>query len=168
VSKHLNTPLAEPTTSAEMEPPFRFALQRVRDVRAHDEDRAKEQFAASLSQRVRGEAMLRAVEERLRDARRQSALAQPAVRLTGSQLVAEQAWVERLERKRRDAVANLERCEAELRKRREALTEASRRREALDQLAARQRDQHRREWARREGAELDEMALRAYARGRAA
>ena len=39
-------------------PPFVFSLERVREVRAHEEDLAREAFAASLSLRARGIALL--------------------------------------------------------------------------------------------------------------
>jgi flagellar FliJ protein len=147
-----------------METPFRFGLERVREIRAHDEEQAKERFAASLSQRLRGEAVLRAAEERLREAQR------PVVRssfdgpVSGSSLVARQAWVERLQRTREDAALRLRGLDAELQRSRESLTDASRRREVLDQLKERQRDAHRRASARRESAALDEMALAVHAR----
>lgn len=152
-----------------MEPPFRFGLERVRDLRAHDEEQAKEQFAASLSQRVRGEAMLRAVEDRLRGARREagSVHAGPTP-VTGATLVSQQVWVEHLERSCREAARRLDDFDTQLRVRRDELTDASRRREVLDQLEHRQREAHRRESERRAGAELDEMALRVFTRRRAA
>jgi len=152
-----------------METPFRFGLERVRDLRAHDEEQAKEQFAASLSQRVRGEAMLRAVEDRLRGARRDTASVQrSAIPLSGAALVSQQAWVERLERSCRDAARRLNDYDVQLQARRSELTDASRRREVLDQLEQRQREAHRQVCERRAGAELDEMALRVYARRRRA
>jgi flagellar FliJ protein len=146
-----------------MATPFRFGLERVRDLRAHAEEQAKEQFAASLSQRVRGEAMLRAVEDRLAGARRSTPAVNPgAPSLTGAELVSHQAWVERLERSRQDAAVKLAAADRQLQDRRIELTEASRRREVLDQLEARQREAHRREAERRDGIELDEMALRVF------
>jgi flagellar FliJ protein len=151
-----------------MEAPFRFGLQRVRDLRAHDEDQAKERFAHSLNARIKGEAMLRAAEERLHDAQQgpvPSTLSQP---VTGASLVSRQMWVEQLKARRDDAAFNLRGLEVQLQESRDSLTEASQRREALDQLKERQRDAHRRAAARREGAELDEMALQMHARRRAA
>jgi flagellar FliJ protein len=150
-----------------MESPFRFGLERVRELRAHDEERAKEQFAASLSQRVRGEAMLRAVDENLRSARADSA--PPAgLPVDAASLVSRQAWVERLERTRADAELRLESFDAELELRRGALTDASRNRQVLDRLKERQHDAHRRDAARREGAVLDEIALRTHRQRRPA
>lgn len=154
-----------------MSSPFRFGLERVREIRVHDEEQAKEQFAASLSERVRGEALLRAAEARLEQARVEQApsgLAGTGETLTGTALVARQAWVERLERSRLDAEQQLRGLDAQLARSRASLTDASRRREVLDKLKDRQRDAHRRDAERREGAELDEMALRVHGRRAAA
>lgn len=151
-----------------MSSPFRFGLERVREIRAHDEEQAKEQFAASLSQRARGEALLRAAEAQLNHARTEAPSAPVGQPLTGMALVSRQAWVERLERSRQDAALQLQGYDAELARSRESLTDASRRREVLDKLKQRQRDAHLRAVERREGAELDEMALRIHARRSAA
>jgi flagellar FliJ protein len=146
-----------------MPAPFRFGLHRVREIRAHDEDQAKERFAASLNARVRGEAALRAAEDRLRDA--QSGVVAPAMgQLTGATLVSRQAWVERLEQSRVDAQLRLMTAEAELQAKRSDLQRASQAREVLDQLETRQRKQHRLQAERVEAAELDEMALQMHAR----
>ncbi|WCB91374.1 hypothetical protein DSM104299_00045 [Baekduia alba] len=150
-----------------MSAPFRFGLQRVREIRAHDEDQAKERFAASLNARVRGEATLRAAEDRLREA--QSGAVSPTLGpLTGASLVSRQAWVERLEQSRADAQLRMANYEAELQQRRGELRQASQAREVLDQLEVRQREQHRLHADRVESAELDEMALQMHARRSAA
>jgi flagellar FliJ protein len=163
----LNAAPDRPTTKNEMPAPFRFGLQRVREIRAHDEDLAKERFAASLNQRVRGEALLRAAEQRLHEAHTE---AMPAglSPLTGMTLVSRQAWVERLERSKADAALRMSAYEAELAQSRSALTDASRAREVLDKLESRQRHEHRKDTERTENAELDEMALRVHARRSAA
>jgi flagellar FliJ protein len=148
-----------------MQTPFRFGLERVREIRAHDEEQAKEQFAATLNQRVRGEALLRAAEERLCEAQRPAAPESP---VSGSALVARQAWVERLERSREDAALKLQHLDVELEHKRASMTDASRRREVLDKLKDRQRDAHRQDCERRESAALDEMALTVHARRRPA
>lgn len=166
-STALNRVSRRPTTRAEMETPFRFRLERVRQVRAHAEEQAKEQFARSLSQRLRGEAVLRAAEGHLSDAR-QGAGSVHGLALSGSDLVSRQAWVERLERSRSDAAVRLSGLERRLEDSRHSLTDASRGREVLDRLAARQREAHRLDSARREGAALDEIAMYRYARRNAA
>jgi flagellar protein FliJ len=150
-----------------MSAPFRFGLERVREIRVHDEDQAKERFAASLNARVRGEAVLRAAEARLRDAR--SGTRTPGIGpLTGATLVARQAWVERLEHDRADAELRMRNYESELQARRAELAKASQAREVLDKLEERQREEHRQESERVESDRLDEMALQMHARKAAA
>jgi len=151
-----------------MEAPFRFGLQRVRDLRAHDEDQAKERFAHSLNARLKGEAMLRAAEDRLRTAQDEAVPSDTGHPLTGAALVGRQMWVDRLKATRDDAAFQLQGLDAQLQDSRATLTAASQRREALDQLKARQREAHRLQAERREGAALDEMALQMHARRRAA
>ena len=143
--------------------PFNFRLERVRELREHAEGQAKEQLAASLSQQVRGEAMLRQVSDRLAaaaDARR----TQEGGVLSAADLVAHERWAQALERDHEAAEAALRRYEAEVDERRTELGEASKEREVLERLKTRQRDAHALEFARREGAELDEIALQRHAR----
>jgi flagellar FliJ protein len=150
-----------------MSAPFRFGLERVREIRAHDEDQAKERFAASLNARLRGEAVLRAAEQRLLDA--QSDATVPGFGpLTGATLVSRQAWVERLEHDRADAQLRMSSYEAELQRRRAELTSASQAREVLDKLKERQHEAHRTEAERVENGVLDELALQMHARKQAA
>jgi flagellar FliJ protein len=150
-----------------MSRPFRFGLERVREIRAHDEDQAKERFAASLNARLRGEAALRAAEQHLRDA--QSGVGAPALGpLSGATLVARQAWVERLEQSRADAQLRMANYESDLQAKRGELSQASQAREVLDQLKTKQREAHRVETERVEAAALDEMAIQMHVRKMAA
>jgi len=145
---------------------FRFGLERVRELRAHDEDRATEAFAASLEQRVRGAALLADATRQLGDA--QEAQRREAVGRTGADLASMQAWLERVEQSRHDAERRLRADDAELQHRRGELTEASRRRQALDKLKERRAAEHALAAARAEGAFLDEIALNAHVRRSAA
>jgi flagellar FliJ protein len=141
---------------------FRFGLERVREIRAHDEDRAKEAFADSLAQRMRGAALLAAAADQVdaaHEARRDST---PGA--SGQELVSMQAYLDRVEQSRRDAERELEQSERALADRRRALTEASRRRQALERLKERRAAEHAAEAARREGAFLDEVAIGAHVR----
>jgi flagellar FliJ protein len=150
-----------------MSAPFRFGLERVREIRVHDEDQAKERFAASLNARLRGEAVLRAAEDRLREA--QSGVTAPGMGpLTGAALVARQAWVERMEHDRADATLRMRNYEAELQARRAELAKASQAREVLDKLKQRKAEEHRLEAERAEAGRLDEMALQMFSRRMAA
>ncbi|UGS33712.1 flagellar export protein FliJ [Capillimicrobium parvum] len=152
-----------------MSKPFRFRLERVRELREHDEDRAREDLAASLGAQVRGQAMLHAATLRVAQAqsdRRDGVLSGGPV--ASFDLHAHQLWAERLQRQRADAELALERAGAEVDARRSALVEASRAREALERLKERGRLEHRAEMERLEGAQLDEMALAGFLRRRRA
>ena len=143
-------------------PRFRFGLERVREIRAHDEDRAKEAFAAGLAQRMRGAALLAAASNQVDEAH--ATRREGAASASGSDLVSMQAYLDRVEQSRRDAEQTLAQSEAALAERRTALTEASRRRQALDRLKERRAAEHAAEAARREGAFLDEVAISAHVR----
>ena len=141
---------------------FRFGLERVREIRAHDENRAKEAFAASLAERMRGAALLAAAAQQVDDAHATRRDGAPAA--SGADLVSMQAYLDRVEQSRRDAERELEQSEAALADRRRALTEASRRRQALERLKERRAAEHAADEARREGAMLDEIAIAAHRR----
>ncbi len=157
--------MKRPTTSP-VSKGFVFGLERVRELRVHHEDRAKEELAASLSARLRGEANLQAADERLAAAH--AAGRDAGIVASGAAMVAHQAWTERLERTRAEAAGALVRADDEVAARRAAVADAGRARQALDRLRDKQQAAFRVEANRREGAELDEMALRGYLRGRAA
>ena len=138
--------------------PFQFRLERVRELREHAEDQAREELASSMAVQMKGEAMLRAAAEDVdaaQDARRRTATAD----LSGAELLALQAYLERTERQRESAALELDRREAEVDARRQALAVRSQERQVLERLKNRRRDDHRREMERREGALLDEMAI---------
>ncbi|WP_354699793.1 hypothetical protein DSM112329_00048 [Paraconexibacter sp. AEG42_29] len=145
------------------ESPFRFGLERVREVRVHDEQAAQEILAASLTRRGTEQAALAAAERSLAAARLIAAPAvEPAaaVPVTGAALLAGQAWVQRLERRREQAVHASDRAEAQVGEDRVKVLAAARRREALDRLRDRRRAEHSLAAGRAECARLDEIALR--------
>ena len=147
--------------------PFQFRLERVRELREHAEDQAREELASSLAIRMKGEAMLRAAADDMgaaHDARRKSSTAD----LSGAELLALQAYLERAERQRESAALELDRRQAEVDARRQALAVRSQERQVLERLKDRRRDDHRRELERREGALLDEMAIVSHRRTEAA
>ncbi|MEA2167869.1 MAG: flagellar protein FliJ [Solirubrobacteraceae bacterium] len=143
--------------------PFTFRLERVRDLRERAEDEAKEHYASSLASREEGAALLCAAAEHRDHAR---AAARPAAggASSGTDLLAAQAWLERVERAREAAELELGRREAEVEARHAALVHAARERHALERLRERRRADHAVQTARREGAELDELALGAHRR----
>ena len=147
--------------------PFKFRLERVRELREHAEDQAREELASSLAIRMKGEAMLRAAAEDMgaaQDARRKSSTAD----LSGAELLALQAYLERAERQRESAELELDRRQAEVDARRQALAVRSQERQVLERLKERRRNDHRREAERREGVLLDEMAITIHRRAGAA
>ena len=83
---------------------------------------------------------------------------------SGADLLAAQAWIERAERQRREAALELDRRDAEVSARREALAHAARERQAIERLKTRRRADHDREWARRAQIDLDEVALAVHRR----
>ena len=143
-------------------PSFAFSLERVREVRAHEEDVAREAFAASLSVRARGVALLADAQQRAAEAREQ-AVAETSPR-SGAELIAAQAWLERVQRSEDQAAVELDRSDADVEQRRAALSTAGQRRQALERLKARQREAHRVKANRREAGVLDEIALNGHVR----
>jgi flagellar FliJ protein len=143
--------------------PFQFRLERVRALRERAEEEAREELASSLAIRMKGEAMLRAAAESVdgaRDARRRSSTAD----LSGAELRALAAYMERTTREQESAALELDRRAAEVNARRSALAVRSQERQVLERLKERRRDDHRREAERREGVLLDEIAIVAHRR----
>jgi flagellar protein FliJ len=143
-------------------PHFSFRLERVRALRERAEDHAKEEYATSLAHRVEGEALLRAAAA-TRDRARTDARTVGAG-LTGTDLLASQAWLERLELARQAAELELGRRDAEVEARHVALVNAARDRHALERLSEKRRAEHALETNRREAYELDELAAAGHRR----
>jgi flagellar protein FliJ len=148
-------------------PSFTFRLERVKTLRERAEARAQEDLARELSLRLRGEAMLREATHAA-SAATQSGRDAVLARSTGMDLIAAQAYIERAERSRREAALDLDRQEAEVAARRAALQAASRDRQVMDKLEARQRADHDAHWARVAQGALDEVTLTMHRRGAAA
>jgi flagellar FliJ protein len=149
-------------------PSFTFRLERVKSLRERAEESAREDLARELALRVRGEALLRQAAETARHAQHQGRDAVLRGGATGADLLAAQAWIERAERGRREAALDLDRQDAEVELRREALTAAAREREVITRLEARKRAEHEREAARVAQIQLDEIALTVHRRGQVA
>jgi len=144
--------------------PFNFRLERVRSVRESAEEQAREDLAASLALRLRGEGMLKAAEAELEAAREARRSAGSSAAVTGLDLMAAQAYMEHAERRREARMLDLDRCDAEVETRREALVEAARKRQTLDRLKDKQRAEHELESQRMDGIALDEMSLNMHRR----
>jgi flagellar FliJ protein len=149
-------------------PSFTFRLERVRSLRERAEDQAREELARELTHRVRGEAIVREATHAVSAARESGLDAVLRPGASGADLLAAQAWLERAERRRVDAVADLDRRDAEVAARREALAAAAREREAIERLKQRRRSEHDAKMARRAQSALDEVALTVHRRGTAA
>ena len=148
-------------------PSFTFRLERVRSLRERAEEAAREELARELSHRVRGEALLRQATSAVsaaRDTGRDTVIRGAS----GADLLAVQAWMERTERRRVDAAADLGRRDVAVAQRREALAAAAREREAIERLERRRRAEHEAEMGRRAQAALDEVGLVVHRRGTAA
>jgi flagellar protein FliJ len=144
-------------------PHFTFRLERVRALRERAEDQAKEEYASSLACRLEGAAMLAAAAEH-RDQARADLRPTAEGAISGMDLIASQAWLDRLERARQAAELELDRRDAEVDSRHTALVRAARDRHALERLRERRRAEHVLATSRREGSELDELALATHRR----
>ncbi len=146
-------------------PSFTFRLERVRTIRERAEDRAREELSNELRVRAEGEALLRQAADAAVAARDHSRSTVTTQRLSSSDFLASQAFIERTERVRIDASIELARREAEVAVRREVLAVAARDRQAIDKLKERRKAEHDAEWARKSQNTLDELALAVHRRG---
>ena len=147
-------------------PSFRFRLERVRAVREGKKRLAQQELADALSRRSHTVAELRRADDDLELARteQRSAAGEPRV-VSASELLAHQAFLERIEAKREMHARELEQREAEVAERDARLTSAASEHEMLNRLRERHRSAHNRELARLESNVLDEMAATRFRRG---
>lgn len=146
-------------------PSFNFRLERVRSLRERAEETAREELARELTHRVRGEALVRQATQAVDEAR---GAGRVGIATSGADLIAGQAWMERLEARRVDAVAELGRRDASVARSRAALTERAREREAIERIKRKRRADHDAEALRRAQIALDEVAMTVHRRGTAA
>ena len=148
-----------------MTPPrFDFRLERVRALREQLEDLSREELAQSLGHRLRVEAELQAALDDVDGAHRAHLQAVGQDGVSGRDLVAAQAYLERVGRKRDLAAEHLKQRDAEVAERREALTERARERQTLERLKQRKQAEHRLEAQRAESVTLDELAISRHRR----
>jgi flagellar export protein FliJ len=147
---------------------FRFRLERVRVVRERREKIAKQQLARAISRRESTQAELRVSDARLEHARaeQRTAAAQPNT-VSATDLLAGQAFLERIEAQRVAHAQELQRREAEVLDRDANLATAAGEHEMLKRLSERQRGEHDREAARRERNTLDEITAARFGRSSA-
>jgi len=142
---------------------FRFRLERVRALRERSEDAAKQALAEAMQQHQLCRQELERAQERVQRAQA-AQLAAAESSSSAADLRAHQAFLERAERAVQATRRDLERHEHHVAQRREQLTHAARERQALERLKEHRRADHEREAARREGIELDEMAINGFRR----
>jgi flagellar FliJ protein len=139
----------------------------VRTLRESAEEAAREELARELSHRVRGEALLRQASHAV-SAAREAGRDKVAGGASGADLMAAQVWMERAERRRLDAAADLHRLDGEVARSRAALADAAREREVIERLKRKQRANHDAEALRVAQIALDEIALTVHRRRTAA
>lgn len=142
-------------------PSYRFRLERVRALRERREDEAKQALAGAMMRRRQCQVELTAAEARIADARR----AQLEAGVTSpTELLARQAYLERVESAHRATLDDLRRHEDAVDGRRTALAKAAQDRQALERLKERGLAEHQVEVARVEQFTLDEIAINGYRR----
>ena len=144
---------------------FRFRLERVRALRESREDEARARLAGAMARRQECQDELDAAAERIVQARDAQLTSGPA---SAVDLLARQAYLERVEHAHRSTMHELDRQEELVAGRRTELTEAARDRQALERLKAKGLADHLREVARLEGVALDEIAINTFRRRAAA
>jgi flagellar FliJ protein len=140
---------------------FRFRLERVRALRERKEEIAKQKLAHALGRLLESEERLREVEDQLAAAHEGQ---RGAAGSTAEDLIARQAFVERVEQQRRQGAHEVKRVEHDVANRGAALTDAAQEHQMLERLKERHRAAYLRELARREGEMLDEIALDRFRR----
>ena len=124
---------------------------------------SREELAASLGHRLRVEAELQDALEEL-DGARQAHFSAVGAGATGHDLMVAHAYLERVDRNRRQVAESLAERDAEVRERREHLAERARERQTLERLKERRRTEHTLEVQRRDAIALDELAIQRHRR----
>lgn len=143
--------------------PFTFKLEPVRALREQAERQAQEALARELRRQRDRETELDAATRRVDSARGTGDL-QPGAEVSGHDLRAFQAYMERVEREREAAAHGVAAQALEVDAGRSRLARAAAEHEALVRLKARKRSQHERAVARAETAALDEVAISRHLR----
>ena len=147
-------------------PSFHFRLERVRALRERKQKLAEQALARAISGRLRSEQELRAAEAHLMRAQSEQREASSAP-TSGGELLAQQAFLERVEAQQGQRAQELELCGAEVARRDAQLTLAASEHQMLKRLRERHRGAHDRDAARREQDALDEIAVVRHGRSAA-
>jgi flagellar FliJ protein len=147
---------------------FRFRLERVRAVRERKEKLAQRELADALTRRSSSVAELRSADAHLEHAlEEQRTVAGEREAVSATDLLARQAFLERVEAQRRLRARELEQRELEVAERDAELATAASEHEMLNRLRDRHRGEHDREADRREQGVLDEIASNRFRRSTA-
>jgi flagellar export protein FliJ len=147
---------------------FRFRLERVRAVRERKEKLAQRDLADAISRRSSSAAVVREADASLEHARdEQRTIAAGRETVSATDLLARQAFLERVEAQRRIHVSELEQREVEVAERDAELATAASEHEMLNRLRERHRGGRPRDCARREVGVLDEIAATRFRGSRA-
>ncbi len=144
-------------------PRFEFRLERVRALRERLEEMSREELAASLGHRLRVEAELQEALDELDGAHMHMRMI-GGEQVSGHELLAAQAYLERAAGNRRTAAEDLRQRDVEVQQRRAHLAERARERQALERLKERRHAEHLIEAQRVEGIALDELAIQRHHR----
>ena len=137
----------------------------MRALRERKEQQAQQELAHAISLRSGAEVGLRAAEVELERAHSEHrALAGEPQALVASELMARQAFMERVEARRGAQAQELEQRKATVAERDATLTVAATEHETLKRLRERQHGEHERARAGREQNELDEIAAARFGR----
>jgi flagellar export protein FliJ len=133
--------------------PFRFRLETVRRLRDHAEQRARDGLARELRAHAALEGHVAERQTAVVSARVRSRDADPRVWASW------QAYIERREREREAAAAELEDQETRVEAQRGALSQAAREHRVITRLESKHRERHVQEQMRRQEAELGDIAF---------
>jgi flagellar export protein FliJ len=142
---------------------FNFTLEPIRALREQAEKQAQEALARELRRHRERETELRRASLRVDEARGSTGLA-PGTEVTGHDLRAFQAYMERVERERDAAAHGVAAQAVEVDAGRSRLARAAIEHETLVRLKARKRSEHARTVARAQVAALDEVAIARHLR----
>ena len=142
---------------------FTFRLEPIRALRQQAERQAQEALARELRRQRDRETELDAATRRVDDARGTGDL-RPGTEVSGQDLCAFQAYMERVERERDAAEHGVAAQALEVDAGRSRLARASIEHETLVRLKARKRTEHDRAVARAQTARLDEIAIARHVR----
>jgi flagellar FliJ protein len=140
---------------------YRFRLERIRALRERREDEAKMELASAMRDQQAAEDELTAARHRIVSARQAQQLAGTS---SAADLMARQAYLERVESAHRSGLEDLRKHREAVAGRRVALTEAAQDRHALERLKEKGLAAHQREEERVANVALDEIATNGYRR----